>query len=142
MVANAMKNHATATLDVAEVYTLQTGEETQLIPTNAPILGQMAAQRPLRRTAKCLIEAARVKDPCGEASVFCRPVGAAGNLFQTRELYSRTKTVHHESTDEQYGDYLDLKSFAHAPSHKKARQSAPPSHDLTQVSDRIRTDQA
>ena len=47
MVANAMKNHATATLDVAEIYTLQTGEETQLIPTNAPILGQLAAQKPL-----------------------------------------------------------------------------------------------
>ena len=47
MVANAMENHATATLDVAEVYTLQTGEETQLIPTNAPILGQIAAQKPL-----------------------------------------------------------------------------------------------
>ena len=46
MVANDMEN-ATATLDVAEVYTLQTGEETQLIPTNAPILGQIAAQKPL-----------------------------------------------------------------------------------------------
>ena len=47
MVANDMENNATATLDVAEVYTLQTGEETQLIPTNAPILGQIAAQKPL-----------------------------------------------------------------------------------------------
>ena len=46
MVANDMENNATATLDVAEVYTLQTGEETQLIPTNAPILGQIAAQKP------------------------------------------------------------------------------------------------
>ena len=47
MVANDMENNATATLDVTEVYTLQTGEETQLIPTNAPILGQIAAQKPL-----------------------------------------------------------------------------------------------
>ena len=47
MVAKDMENNATATLDVAEVYTLQTGEETQLIPTNAPILGQIAAQKPL-----------------------------------------------------------------------------------------------
>ena len=46
MVANDMENNATATLDVAEVYTLQTGEETQLIPTNAPILGQIAVQKP------------------------------------------------------------------------------------------------
>ena len=47
MVAKDMENNATATLDVAEVYTLQTGEETQLIPTNAPILGQIAAQKQL-----------------------------------------------------------------------------------------------
>ena len=47
MVADDMENNATATWDVVEVYTLQTGEETQLIPTNAPILGQIAAQKPL-----------------------------------------------------------------------------------------------
>ena len=86
-----MQNHASATEDVAKVYRLLTREETPLISANAPVLGQMAASDAAVSKAKCAVETAGVKNPSHQATVFCRPVGANGNLLQSPDLHSRTE---------------------------------------------------
>ena len=76
----------------------------------------------------CVVAAgAGVKDPSHQVSAFCRRVGADGDLFQSRDLHSRTESVQHEPKGEQSGDYRNMLSSANASSNLGALQSAPPS---------------
>ena len=79
------------------------------------------------RKAKVSVAVAGVKESSHQVSSFCMRVSADGELFQSRDLHSRTESVQHEPKGEQSGDYRNMLSSANASSNLGALQSAPPS---------------